>query len=134
MELDEALHQRIRGSGLIHFDGKREVALDRNSGKVVIVDSFGNADEDRYVIKESYNKGHIVEMSKELFGRHYRDIGYYSTLLEARRAGEPDRHLPKLPREVVEIGTNTYIETYERLTGKRFNPDSHKELGWVARE
>jgi len=117
MELDERLHETIKGSGLIHFDGKKEVALRRKTGRVVIVDSFGNADEDRYVEEDDYNAGRIVERSKELFRRHYIDIGYYDRLMQARAQGLADPRMPKPTKELVIAGTNMYMDTYERLTG-----------------
>jgi phosphoribosylaminoimidazole-succinocarboxamide synthase len=132
-ELDGAVHARISGSGLIHFDGKKEVAIDRKTGKIVITDSFGNADEDRYVDEAAYREGKIVEMSKELFRRHYIETGYHAQLEEARAAGLPDPPLPPLPINVERAGSRMYKEVYERLTGNSFNPDNYLTLGPLTR-
>ncbi len=49
---------------LIHVDGKKEFAFDEKR-RLMVVDTFGTADEDRWWDQDSYAAGKFVELSKE---------------------------------------------------------------------
>ena len=116
LKIDEIIARNIKG--LIHVDGKKEFAMDENRN-IVVVDTFGTPDEDRFWDEKMYNEGKFVELSKEFVRAYYKEIGYYQQLKEARRQGREEPPIPPLPlhkaKEVIEL----YVQLYEKLTGKK---------------
>jgi phosphoribosylaminoimidazole-succinocarboxamide synthase len=104
---------------LIHVDGKKEFALGVNR-EPVLVDSFGTLDEDRWWDLEAYERGDIVQLSKEFVRQHYIESGHQPKLYEARNSGKEDPPIPALPNEIINRTSELYSEMYERLTGKEF--------------
>ena len=86
-------------NGLIHVDGKKEFALGPNR-KVVLVDTFGTLDEDRWWDAEAYANGECIELSKEFVRTHYIETGHQANLKAARDAGTTDPPIPELPQTV----------------------------------
>jgi phosphoribosylaminoimidazole-succinocarboxamide synthase len=104
---------------LIHVDGKKEFAFDEKR-RIMVVDTFGTADEDRWWDQDSYIAGEFVELSKEAVRQHYRDIGYHEKLMEARNKGLPEPEIPPLPDKKVKEISSLYVEMFERITGESF--------------
>jgi phosphoribosylaminoimidazole-succinocarboxamide synthase len=104
---------------LIHVDGKKEFAFDEKR-RLMIVDTFGTADEDRWWDQDSYATGKFVELSKEAVRQYYRDIGYHEKLMEARKKGLPEPEIPPLPDKKVKEISSLYVEMFERITGESF--------------
>ncbi len=119
LRIDERLNADVRKRGLIHVDGKKEFAMDGDR-RLMLVDTFGTADEDRFWDLEAYEKGKQVELSKEFVRQYYRQIGYHKTLMEARAAHRPEPEIPPLPADVTEQVTALYVGLFERLTGEKF--------------
>jgi len=104
------VRRRLTAAG-VAFDERRELML---------VDTFGTADEDRFWDLAAYEKGQQVELSKELVRQYYRKIGYHERLMAARKAGRPEPGIPPLPDNVLKEVSDLYISLFERLTGDRF--------------
>ena len=121
LTIDEAMAKAIAPRGLLHVDGKKEFAVDAN-GVLMVVDTFGTADEDRFWDRDEYSRGHPVDFSKEFVRQHYRSTGYYDALQRAREAGDPEPAIPPLPPALVDQVSRLYTTVYERLTGNRFAP------------
>jgi len=119
LKIDDRLNTEVRKRGLIHVDGKKEFAMDPER-RLMLVDTFGTADEDRFWDLEAYQKGEQIELSKEFVRQYYRKIGYHQALMEAREAGGPEPDIPPLPEEVTKQGTDLYVALFERLTGEKF--------------
>ncbi len=119
LKIDEHLNAEVRKRGLIHVDGKKEFAMDRERA-LMLVDTFGTADEDRFWDLEAYEKGQQVELSKEFVRQYYRKIGYHKALMDARAAGKPEPEIPALPAEVTKQVSDLYVGLFERLTGEKF--------------
>jgi phosphoribosylaminoimidazole-succinocarboxamide synthase len=121
LKVDRAMQEEIGPRGLLHVDGKKEFGIDAD-GVLMVVDTFGTADEDRFWDKAAYDQGRQVDFSKEFVRQHYRQTGYYDRLLKARadRAEEPP--IPALPAPLVEEVSRLYTTVFERLTGERFAP------------
>ncbi len=119
LRIDERLNADVRKRGLIHVDGKKEFAMDGDR-RLMLVDTFGTADEDRFWDLEAYEKGEQIELSKEFVRQYYRQIGYHRALMEARAAHRPEPEIPPLPADVTEQVTALYVGLFERLTGEKF--------------
>ena len=119
VRIDEIINREASLRGLIHVDGKKEFALGKDRVPV-LVDSFGTLDEDRWWDLESYEKGEIVQLSKEFVRQHYLDTGHHADLYKARQENLDEPPIPKLPENVIEETTQLYVSMFERLTGTDF--------------
>ncbi len=121
LKVDTAMQKEVGPRGLIHVDGKKEFAVDAE-GVLMVVDTFGTADEDRFWDQAAYDRGRQVDFSKEFVRQHYRGTGYYDALLKARQAGTPEPPIPALPPLLVDEVSRLYTTVYQRLTGEPFMP------------
>lgn len=119
LRIDEIMAEDVAKRGLIHCDGKKEFAYDKER-KLMVVDTFGTLDEDRWWDAEEYAKGNIVELSKEFVRQYYRETGYHEKLYAARDAGQAEPDIPALPQEIVDRVSKLYVDMYERITGEKF--------------
>ena len=119
VKVDEIIETEAAKRGLIHVDGKKEFAL--GEGRVpALVDSFGTLDEDRWWDAEAYERGEIVQLSKEFVRGHYLETGHHSELYAAREAGTEEPPIPALPQDIIDQTAILYADMYERLTGQSF--------------
>jgi len=121
LKVDTAIQAEIGPRGLIHVDGKKEFGLD-SEGTLMVVDTFGTADEDRFWDTAAYDRGRHVDFSKEFVRQHYRSTGYYDQLLQAREAHQEEPPIPPLPPLLVDEVSRLYTTVYQRLTGAPFVP------------
>jgi phosphoribosylaminoimidazole-succinocarboxamide synthase len=119
LKIDEIIGAEASKNGLIHCDGKKEFGYDENRN-LMIIDTFGTLDEDRWWDAALYEQGKTVELSKELVRQHYRKTGYHAQLMEAREKGLPEPDIPALPQDVIDEVAKLYGDMYERLTGDKF--------------
>jgi phosphoribosylaminoimidazole-succinocarboxamide synthase len=119
LKIDEKIAEEVEKRDLIHVDGKKEYAFDEER-ELMIVDTFGTADEDRWWDWETYSKGQFVELSKENVRQYYRQLGYYDKLVEARKMGKAEPRIPSLPEAKIEEISELYIEMFERITGESY--------------
>lgn len=119
LKIDAAMEREIEPRGLLHVDGKKEFAIDAE-GRLMVVDTFGTADEDRFWDKDAFARGRQVDFSKEFVRQHYRQSGYYDTLVRAREAHAAEPPIPPLPPLLVDEVSRLYTTVYQRLTGEPF--------------
>lgn len=119
LKIDSRLNGEVKRRGLIHVDGKKEFAMD-SERRLMLVDTFGTADEDRFWDLQGYERGRQVELSKEFVRQYYRKIGYHEALMEARAAGKPEPDILPLPEDVTKQVSDLYVSLFERLTGQKF--------------
>ncbi|MBN1540117.1 MAG: phosphoribosylaminoimidazolesuccinocarboxamide synthase [Candidatus Thermoplasmatota archaeon] len=122
MKVDRLIDRQARPRGLIHVDGKKEFGFDHNRD-LMLLDTFGTADEDRFWDVVEYEKGNLVELSKEVVRQYYRRTGYHDELMKAREssvAKKDEPPIPALPESEIDMIARLYGEMYERLTGSRF--------------
>ena len=119
LAVDELIEREAAKNGLIHVDGKKEFALGTNR-EVVLVDTFGTLDEDRWWDAEAYANGECIELSKEFVRTHYIETGHQAELKAARDAGTDDPPIPALPQSVIDETAALYASMYERLTSQSF--------------
>ena len=121
LKVDAAMQAEIGPRGLLHVDGKKEFAMDAD-GVLMVVDTFGTADEDRFWDQDAYDRGRHVDFSKEFVRQHYRQSGYYDQLQAARQAHREEPPIPPLPPLLVDEVCRLYTTVFERLTGEPFAP------------
>jgi phosphoribosylaminoimidazole-succinocarboxamide synthase len=119
LKIDERIADEVEKRDLIHVDGKKEYAFDEDR-ELMVVDTFGTADEDRWWDWEDYSKGRFVELSKENVRQYYRQLGYYDKLVEARKMGKAEPKIPSLPEAKIKEISDLYIDMFERITGESY--------------
>lgn len=119
LNLDEKVNSEIRKRGLIHVDGKKEFAFDAERN-LMLIDTFGTADEDRFWDQAKFDQGEFVELSKEFVRQHYKKINYHDTLENAREAGQPEPEIPPLDNDTADQVSKLYVELFEKITGQKF--------------
>ena len=100
-KIDAVIEREAAKNGLIHVDGKKEFALGPGR-KVVLVDTFGTLDEDRWWDAEKYAEGEQVELSKEFVRTHYIETGHQAELESARNENREDPPIPALPDKIIQ--------------------------------
>ena len=116
LKIDSIIDEEVKKRGLIHCDGKKEFGYDKNR-KLMVLDTFGTLDEDRWWDSEEYAKGNIVELSKEFVRQYYRETGYHEKLMKARDAGLAEPDIPALPKDVIDRTSKLYVDMFEWITG-----------------
>ena len=119
LKIDSHINREVRSRGLVHVDGKKEFAFDQDR-QLMVVDTFGTADEDRFWDLAEFKLGRHVEKSKEFVRQHYRETGYHESLYAARKAGTPEPDIPALPQDKIQKTSQVYIDLFEQLTGQKF--------------
>lgn len=114
-KIDHVIEENVEKNGLLHVDGKKEFAMDEDR-ELMVIDTFGTADEDRFWEKDEYEDGNFVQKSKEFVRQYYREIGYHDELMEARGEGKEEPPLPPLPEDMIEETSRLYVELMSRLT------------------
>jgi phosphoribosylaminoimidazole-succinocarboxamide synthase len=126
LKLDETVNSEIKSRGLIHVDGKKEFAFD-SERSLMLIDTFGTADEDRFWDRSAYENGSFIELSKEFVRQHYKRTGYHETLMAARDSGASEPNIPPLETKEVERISKLYIELFEKISGQKFRELSSPE-------
>jgi phosphoribosylaminoimidazole-succinocarboxamide synthase len=121
LRIDEDMKKCVEPRGLIHVDGKKELAFDQDR-QIMVVDVYGTADEDRFWDKSRYELGEFVDLSKEYVRQYYRATGYKDELYGARSKGLSEPGIPGLPAEVIDKTSMIYVKLYEMITGEKFKP------------
>ena len=121
LKIDEDIGKSVASRGLIHVDGKKELAFDEGR-EIMVIDVYGTADEDRFWDKASYEQGEFVDLSKEYVRQYYRRTGYKDQLYKARDAGQDEPPIPALPPDVAQETSRIYIKLFQMITGEKFLP------------
>ena len=114
-DIDEIIEENVEKNGMLHVDGKKEFAMTEDR-ELMVVDTFGTADEDRFWEKDEYEKGNFVEKSKEFVRQYYKERGYHERLMRARDKGKKEPPIPSLPEDMVEKTSELYLKLMYRLT------------------
>jgi phosphoribosylaminoimidazole-succinocarboxamide synthase len=131
IRIDEMMQKEVGKRGLIHVDGKKEFAMD-GKRNIMLIDTFGTADEDRWWDATEYKKGKIVEISKEFVRKWYENdvvytcpacgkckFSYKQFLDQLREDNAPQVGVPPLSSEMVKKTAGLYSSLFERITGQR---------------
>lgn len=106
--------------GLILVDTKYEFGR-TPEGELALIDEVHTPDSSRYYYQEGYNdrleRGEPQQqLSKEFVREWLMDQGFQ---------GQPDKDVPDLPDSFRVTVTERYVELYETVTGREFEPDPH---------
>lgn len=96
--------------GIILADSKFEFGI--LDGKLVVADELFTPDSSRFWELADYKPGQPQKSFDKQYLREYLETLDWNKQPPA----------PKLPREVIEKTEKKYIEAYERITGKKFEP------------
>jgi phosphoribosylaminoimidazole-succinocarboxamide synthase len=108
--------QWAESRGLILVDTKYELGLD-DQDRIVVIDEIHTPDSSRYWYRDRYERAQEAgrdpeALDKEYVRRWLGEQGY-------RGEGTP----PELPLDVRCEAARRYIEAYEQITGREFEPD-----------
>jgi len=117
LDIDRDIEAQVSSRGLIHVDGKKEFAFDEDRN-IMVIDVYGTADEDRFWDKAAWERGSIVELSKEFVRKYYESIGYKTALYGARERGETEPEIPPLPPDIIAKAAQFYQDIKYKITGE----------------
>lgn len=121
--LNGALSLAAAAAGYERLDGKKELAFGNTRQELVVIDSAGNPNEDRYTPKHTLDPGNVDHWSKEFLRQIFIKNGYKKALDEARRLGQPDPPYPRLSDEdIAEVSRRytVFADQYERAADRMF--------------
>jgi len=106
--------------GLILVDTKYEFGTDE-TGRILIADEIHTPDSSRYWIAEGYAAA---------FAAGTRPPSFDKDVIRSWVAERCDPYhdpIPEIPVQMIEATAQVYIDAYERITGKTFEPDATGE-------
>lgn len=127
LSIDGLIAREVGRQGLIHVDGKKEFAFDEER-ELMVIDTFGTPDEDRFWDWAEFEHDRFVELSKEFVRRYYRDCGYHEQLMRSRESDKPEQPIPALPSAIVA----QVSELYQSMYARHGTNDSAVGLGFVT--
>ena len=112
--------------GLILVDTKYELALDAQD-RLVVIDEIHTPDSSRYWYKEAYVRAMSEGRDPEALDKEYvrRWLG--------ERGYKGEGPIPEIPVDVRCEAARRYIEAYEQITGRDFQPDTDDPLPRIRR-
>jgi phosphoribosylaminoimidazole-succinocarboxamide synthase len=108
-------------AGLILVDSKYEFGL--LDGKLILIDEIHTPDSSRFWIADTYKSRVKKGLEPENFDKEFVRIWYKDTY-GYMGDGEP----PKMPKSFIDQVSKRYIDTYERLTGKKFQIHTEQSI------
>ena len=114
--------QMAAARGLILVDTKYEFGI--RNGEVILIDEIHTPDSSRYFYLEGYQeRQNNNEPQKQLSKEFVRQW-----LIENDFQGLDGQIMPSMPDEFVQTVTDRYVELYEMITGKKFEPADTSDI------
>jgi phosphoribosylaminoimidazole-succinocarboxamide synthase len=112
--------------GLILVDTKYELALDADD-RIVLIDEIHTPDSSRYWYRDRYERAMSLGRSPEALDKEYvrRWLGEQGYKGEGR--------IPEIPVDVRCEAARRYIEAFEQITGRDFEPNTEDPLPRIRR-
>lgn len=106
--------------GIILVDTKYEFGI--LNGKLILIDELHTPDGSRFWIKDTYKKRFKAGGEPENFDKEFLRLWY------AKRGYKGDGVPPKMSGQLIVELSKRYIAIYEKITGKKFIPDTTKDI------
>ena len=122
-------------SGLVHYDGKIEVAKDEN-GDFMVTDVAGTLDEDRFMMK--LESGEHIDISKQFVRNWFVNSGWKAAVDQAKKIAEAQGisdwtticvKPPRLPQNLNRLASEMYLADAQARTGQNIG----EMVGFKAR-
>jgi phosphoribosylaminoimidazole-succinocarboxamide synthase len=122
LQLFERGTQLAKQKGLILVDTKYEFG--KLNGDIILIDEIHTPDSSRYFYADGYEERQKLgqpqkQLSKEFVRQWLMDQGF---------SGQDNQKAPIMPPEIIQEISHRYIELYEMLTGKVFQPINYNNL------
>jgi len=122
LQLFERGTQIAKQKGLILVDTKYEFG--KLNEEIILIDEIHTPDSSRYFYAEGYEERQKLgkpqkQLSKEFVREWLMDQGF---------SGQDNQKVPIMPPEIIHEVSHRYIELYEMLTGKVFQPINYNNL------
>ncbi|MBI2599932.1 phosphoribosylaminoimidazolesuccinocarboxamide synthase [Candidatus Daviesbacteria bacterium] len=114
-------------AGIILVDTKYEFGLDKK-GSLTLIDEIHTPDSSRYWVKKTYKDRFNKSLEPENYDKEplriwFKNKGY-------KGEGKP----PKMPPEFLAEMSMLYMGIYEKITGKKFTPDTTRNVNKRIKE
>ncbi len=125
LKVNDIITRHSESVGLIHYDGKIEVAKD-SKGRFMVVDVLGTLDEDRFMMDAGGGK--FVDVSKQFLRNWYISTGWKDRVDAAKKKAEEEgvddwtilcKPPPRLEERVSSLVTEMYMADAEARTGRK---------------
>lgn len=116
LALFERGQQRAAERGLILVDTKYEFGTDKD-GRIVLADEIHTPDSSRYWIADSYGEAFASGKRPQSFDKDF--VRAWVT----ERCDPYKDPIPEIPADLIEQTSKVYIQAYETITGRVFEPD-----------
>jgi phosphoribosylaminoimidazole-succinocarboxamide synthase len=104
---------RAESAGILLADTKFEFGLIPETEELILIDEVLTPDSSRFWPADTYEPGHSQPSFDKQFVRDWLESSGWNKQPPA----------PALPREVVEATSAKYIQAYEMMTGRTFEPE-----------
>jgi len=108
--------------GLILVDTKYEFG--KRVGEIFLIDEVHTPDSSRFFIAEGYKNLQEQGLPQKQLSKEF----LRKWLMENNFSGRDGQEIPEMTEEMIEQVSERYIELYERLTGRQFEPPTETNL------
>lgn len=107
--------------GLILVDTKYEFG--NYKGEVTLIDEIHTPDSSRYFYADSYEANQEAGIAQKQLSKEF----VREWLMEQGFQGLEGQEMPDMPAEFVETVSERYIQLFEKITGKTFEPENETD-------
>lgn len=107
--------------GLILVDTKYEFG--NYNGEVTLIDEIHTPDSSRYFYADSYEANQEAGIAQKQLSKEF----VREWLMEQGFQGLEGQEMPDMPEEFVETVSERYIQLFEKITGKTFEPENETD-------
>ena len=103
--------------GLILVDTKYEFGYDSNN-KLFLIDEIHTPDSSRYFYLDGYEEAVNSGVSPKQLSKEF----FRQWLIKNEFQGKENQKLPEITDEIIDVDANRYVELFNLITGKSFQP------------
>ncbi len=108
--------EMARQKGLILVDTKYEFGLWEN--KIFLIDEIHTPDSSRYFYADTYEENQSKGLPQKQLSKEF----VRQWLIENGFQGKTGQQIPEMTEQTLELISKRYVELYEKVTGKSFEP------------